>query len=224
MEFLASAGMGVLIAAQDELAPAIRFAVVADGPATSRPLKLVGVTDVVDLYATLDEALDRADELKGPRSGSQQAEMADSGQRDSRTRFAHTNVLADAACAAQIRQEFSVWLKRYFALDATKVSDVVLAVNEALANAAEFAYSARRRARRDAFARRLRQRYSRPDGHRDRRGRLAHRGLREEEHSRGRGIPLMRALADRATIDSSASGTRVRLEWNHVAAAQSAVT
>ena len=34
----------------------------------------------------------------------------------------------------------------------------------------------------------------------------------------------MRALADRATIDSSAAGTRVRLEWNHVAAAQSAVT
>lgn len=57
VEFLASAGMGVLIAAQDELAPAIRFAVVAEGPATSRPLKLVGVTDVVDLYPTLDEAL-----------------------------------------------------------------------------------------------------------------------------------------------------------------------
>jgi anti-sigma B factor antagonist len=57
VEFLASAGMGVLIAAQDELAPPIRFAVVADGPATSRPLKLVGVTDVVDVYPTLDEAL-----------------------------------------------------------------------------------------------------------------------------------------------------------------------
>jgi len=57
VEFLASAGMGVLIAAQDELAPAVRFAVVAEGPATSRPLKLVGVTDVIDLYPTLDEAL-----------------------------------------------------------------------------------------------------------------------------------------------------------------------
>jgi anti-anti-sigma factor len=57
VEFLASAGMGVLIAAQDDLAPAIKLAVVADGPATSRPLKLVGVTDVVDLYATLDEAV-----------------------------------------------------------------------------------------------------------------------------------------------------------------------
>ena len=41
-------------------------------------------------------------------------------------------------------------------------------------------------------------------------------------HSRGRGIPLMRALADRANIDSSAAGTRVRLEWNRVAAQASA--
>ena len=57
VEFLASAGMGVLIASQDELSPAVTLAVVADGPATSRPLKLVGVTDVVDLYATLDDAL-----------------------------------------------------------------------------------------------------------------------------------------------------------------------
>jgi anti-sigma B factor antagonist len=57
VEFLASAGMGVLIAAQAELSPGIRFAVVAEGPATSRPLKLVGVTDVVDLYATLADAL-----------------------------------------------------------------------------------------------------------------------------------------------------------------------
>lgn len=57
VEFLASAGMGVLIAAQDDLSPDVKLAVVADGPATSRPLKLVGVTDVVDLYATLDEAL-----------------------------------------------------------------------------------------------------------------------------------------------------------------------
>ncbi|WP_018603596.1 STAS domain-containing protein [Mycobacterium sp. 155] len=57
VEFLASAGMGVLVAARNALAPAVRFAVVADGPATSRPLKLVGVADVIDLYATLDEAL-----------------------------------------------------------------------------------------------------------------------------------------------------------------------
>jgi anti-anti-sigma factor len=57
VDFLASAGMGVLVAAHGELAPAVRLAVVADGPATSRPLKLVGIADLVDLFATLDEAL-----------------------------------------------------------------------------------------------------------------------------------------------------------------------
>ncbi|MBU9766917.1 STAS domain-containing protein [Mycobacterium sp. TNTM28] len=57
VEFLASAGMGVLVAAKQDLGEAVRFAVVADGPATSRPLKLVGIDEVVDLYPTLDEAL-----------------------------------------------------------------------------------------------------------------------------------------------------------------------
>jgi anti-sigma B factor antagonist len=57
VDFLASAGMGILVAAREELPESVRFAVVADGPATSRPLKLVGIADVVGLHATLDEAL-----------------------------------------------------------------------------------------------------------------------------------------------------------------------
>ncbi len=57
VEFLASAGMGVLVAAHDAKDEGTRFCVVADGPATSRPLKLVGIADIVPLYATLDEAL-----------------------------------------------------------------------------------------------------------------------------------------------------------------------
>lgn len=57
VEFLASAGMGVLVAAHGDLAPAVKLTVVADGPATSRPLKLVGIADIIDLYATLEEAL-----------------------------------------------------------------------------------------------------------------------------------------------------------------------
>ena len=56
VEFLASAGMGVLVAARDQASPDIGFGVVASGPATSRPLKLVGLADIVGLYATLDEA------------------------------------------------------------------------------------------------------------------------------------------------------------------------
>lgn len=57
VEFLASAGMGVLVAAHDKATPEIAFGVVADGPVTSRPLKLVGIADIVGLYPTLDEAL-----------------------------------------------------------------------------------------------------------------------------------------------------------------------
>ncbi len=57
VDFLASAGMGLLVAAHGELTPAVRFVIVADGPATSRPLKLVGIADIVELFATLDEAL-----------------------------------------------------------------------------------------------------------------------------------------------------------------------
>jgi anti-anti-sigma factor len=55
--FLASAGMNVLVTTQEQLAPAVRFGVVADGPATSRPLRMVGVDRLVPLYRTLSEAL-----------------------------------------------------------------------------------------------------------------------------------------------------------------------
>ncbi|MCX8562797.1 STAS domain-containing protein [Mycolicibacterium mucogenicum] len=57
VDFLASAGMGVLVAAHADLAPAIRLVIVADGPTTSRPLKLVGIADLIELFATRDEAL-----------------------------------------------------------------------------------------------------------------------------------------------------------------------
>lgn len=57
VEFLASAGMGVLVAAHAELTPGVTLAVVADGPATSRPLKLVGIADILGVFAELDEAL-----------------------------------------------------------------------------------------------------------------------------------------------------------------------
>lgn len=57
-EFLSSAGMQVLVAANEEITPGARFAVVADGPGTSRPLKIMGLTDFIELFATLDAALD----------------------------------------------------------------------------------------------------------------------------------------------------------------------
>ncbi|MCB0942452.1 MAG: STAS domain-containing protein [Mycobacterium sp.] len=58
VEFLASAGMGVLVAAREQAATDIRFGVVASGPATSRPLTLIGLADIIGLYPTLAEARD----------------------------------------------------------------------------------------------------------------------------------------------------------------------
>lgn len=146
------------------------------------------------------------------------------GTRDSRTRFAYTSVLADAACAAQMRQEFSDWLKRYFALDPMKTSDVVLAVNEALANAAEFAYSSVDRpgamhllADYDTDSAILTVTITDEGTWRIANG-------ENKKISRGRGIPLMQALADCAVIDSTPEGTNVRLVWNQIDAAQGAVT
>jgi anti-sigma B factor antagonist len=57
VEFLASAGMGVLVAAHEKAGDETRLVVVAEGPATSRPLKLVGIADIVPLFASLDEAV-----------------------------------------------------------------------------------------------------------------------------------------------------------------------
>lgn len=57
VDFLGSAGMQVLMITRKELDGAIRFAVVADGPATSRPLKITGVADYIDLFSTVDVAL-----------------------------------------------------------------------------------------------------------------------------------------------------------------------
>lgn len=118
--------------------------------------------------------------------------------------------------AARIRREFSSWLSTHLALDPTKASDVVLAVNEALANAAEFAYV-------DAPAPGVM--HVRADYDEDTAvltvtvtdegvWRIAETG--HKNPARGRGIPLMRALTDRAVIDSNHAGTEVRLQWDQI--------
>lgn len=57
VDFLGSSGMGVLVTAHTDLTPTTRVTLVADGPATSRPLKLIGIADIIDIFPTLDEAL-----------------------------------------------------------------------------------------------------------------------------------------------------------------------
>lgn len=53
--FFSSAGMTVLVKAKEQVGDA--FAVVADGPATSRPLTLVGLDDLLSVRPTLEDAL-----------------------------------------------------------------------------------------------------------------------------------------------------------------------
>jgi anti-sigma B factor antagonist len=58
VNFLASIGMSVLVDAREQAnAISARFGIVAEGAATSRPIKLLGVDAIVPLYATLDDAL-----------------------------------------------------------------------------------------------------------------------------------------------------------------------
>ncbi|CAN5206871.1 STAS domain-containing protein [soil metagenome] len=57
VDFLASAGMGVLIATHDALSPTTSFSVVANGPVTSRPMRLIGLDSLMTLHPTLVDAL-----------------------------------------------------------------------------------------------------------------------------------------------------------------------
>ncbi len=133
---------------------------------------------------------------------------------DDPSRFVRTRVFADAGRAAQLRAEFGGWLGGRFSLGPETFNDVLLAVNEAIANAAEFAYvdspqrgtlelDAAYHAVTDALTVTVTDH-----------GRWRHKvpqpaGLQ----LRGRGIPLMRALADEVGIDPTQQGTRVTLTW-----------
>ena len=58
VNFLATVGMSVLVAAQEAAdAMCVRFAVVAQGAATSRPIRLLGIDAFLVLYPTLGEAV-----------------------------------------------------------------------------------------------------------------------------------------------------------------------
>jgi len=58
LDFLASVGMGLLVDAHDRCGGTTQFMVVADGPATSRPMRLIGLSELFTLHATLEDAVD----------------------------------------------------------------------------------------------------------------------------------------------------------------------
>jgi anti-sigma B factor antagonist len=58
VNFLASVGMSVLVAAQEAAeAMSVPFGIVAEGAATSRPIRLLGIDAILTLYPTLGDAL-----------------------------------------------------------------------------------------------------------------------------------------------------------------------
>lgn len=132
-------------------------------------------------------------------------------------RFERVGVSATPEVAARLRDEFAAWLTQFFALGPDRSNDLILAINEALANCAEFAYLTTDSvgtmdlcAQYDAPAATIttivvdRGVWRLTDAHADTR-------------TRGRGIPLMRTLSDRASIETSTDGTRVTMEWTNVA-------
>lgn len=124
---------------------------------------------------------------------------------------------ADANTVARARTAFGDWLKQHCTLTAATAHDVLLAVNEALSNAMEHAYAgtsgnvdltARYDANRGTLTATVED-----HGH----WRLPDVTADARMSRRGRGLVLMRALAEDTAIETTDEGTRVSLTWRHLA-------
>lgn len=135
-------------------------------------------------------------------------------------RFRCDSAAADASTAAWIRAGFGQWLRRA-GLDETRLCDIVLAVNEALANVAEYAYRTGSTGSVDLQA-------ALDGGNCTLTVTVADRGhwrepdLLRRQSRRGRGIPLMAALSDALFIDTTALGTVVGMRFDDVHAVRRA--
>lgn len=122
--------------------------------------------------------------------------------------------LADGATARTLRLRVDDWIADTLEVDDVRRSDMLLTVAEALANAAEHAYSSSPEAGEmqvtiaydDADARMVIQVSDR--------GTWLDHTSGPTDTSRGRGLLLMRALADDVTLDSDPEGTRVQLHFS----------
>lgn len=127
--------------------------------------------------------------------------------------FTLHEVPADPAGAAAFRHHFTPWLTGDVAATAPQRADIVLAVYEAVANAAEHAY------------------YSGPqsgtldiDAHYQDRGRVLEVTVTdhgtwkppENNPARGRGLPLINLLSGTVDITTGHAGTTVHLRWDQL--------
>ena len=123
---------------------------------------------------------------------------------------------ADALSVARLRHELSAWLRAHLTLDRDRLNDVLLVVNEALTNSAEYAY----RGRQGTMT--LDVHYDGADGtllaRVSDRGKWRHVDPAAQPNTRGRGLPLMRALSDRMSISWTSDGTCVQMRFDNCAA------
>jgi serine/threonine-protein kinase RsbW len=133
------------------------------------------------------------------------------------SRFSRTGIVADASSAMQTRAQFGSWIAQHLPLDESELGDVLLATYEALANAAEHAYqdtsgpgTMNLLAHYDTGAGRFVVTVSDAGTWREPAHEAAPAG---PTALRGRGIPLMQALAEDATVRGTTDGTHVRLSW-----------
>jgi anti-sigma regulatory factor (Ser/Thr protein kinase) len=125
--------------------------------------------------------------------------------------------MADARSVSRLRQDLARWLRTQVTLDRERLDDVLLAVNEALTNSAEFAY----RGRPQPGTMTLQVHYDSREGvlltQISDNGTWRHVDPADQPNTRGRGIPLMRALADDVTISHTQKGTHVQMRFGDCA-------
>lgn len=129
------------------------------------------------------------------------------------------NVAGNAAEVAGLRGEFTQWLQRHFYLNESRRSDLALAVNEALINAAEFGHPDRAGQGIVTFNAAYDEAVGTLTVTINDRGRWRLRLTRtaaEQSVKRGRGIALMQILTDELRISPSDRGTQVSLVWTNV--------
>ncbi|MEU0494570.1 ATP-binding protein [Mycobacterium sp. NPDC006124] len=124
----------------------------------------------------------------------------------------HRTRRSDAVEASRLRQDLDAWLHQSdVPLTQSRCADVLLGVNEALANCAEHAYHGRHGG--DITI------HAHYDGGHRLRVRISDRGRWRPSpavalNRRGRGLALMRALSDQCTVDRRHDGTTVRLDYD----------
>lgn len=123
------------------------------------------------------------------------------------------SVTASPESAYRFRQQFAQWLDATISVDAERRSDIVLAVYEAVANAAEHAYATPSPGTRPG-AIEVRARKTRDESLEVI---VTDTGQWKTDASsspyRGRGLALISALCDASDVTSGPHGTSVTLSW-----------